>query len=37
MMRQKCVGGWRSTNIESGGGDREFVEGKPGRRITFEM
>jgi hypothetical protein len=33
------VGGWGTTLIEAGGGgvDREFVEGKLGRGITFEM
>jgi len=33
------VGAWRSTLIEVGGGrwGRDFAEGKPGKRITFEM
>jgi hypothetical protein len=31
------VVGWVSTLIEAEGWDRGFPEGKPGRRITFEM
>jgi hypothetical protein len=33
------VGGWGSTLIEAGGRgwDKGFAEGKPGRRIIFEM
>jgi hypothetical protein len=31
--------GWRNTLIEAEGGglDRKFLEGKPGKGITFEM
>jgi hypothetical protein len=28
---------WRNTLIEAEGGDREFVERKPGNRVTVEM
>jgi hypothetical protein len=34
------VGGWRSTLIEAGGGerwDRGFLKGRPGKGKTFEM
>lgn len=31
------MSGWGSTLIEAEGGDREFVEEKLGRVITFEM
>ena len=31
------MGGWKSTLIEVGGGDKGYAEGKPGRGIIFEM
>jgi hypothetical protein len=35
---QEWLGGWGNTLIKAGGGwDRGFVEGKLGKRITFEM
>jgi hypothetical protein len=37
MGSQEWVGGWGNTFIEARGGDRGFLEGKLGRRITFEM
>jgi hypothetical protein len=39
VLRQEWVGRWGSSLIEAGEGgeDRRFVEGKLGRRITFEM
>jgi len=30
------VAGWESTLMEAGG-ERRFLEGKPGKGITFEM
>jgi hypothetical protein len=36
----ECQGGWGSTLIEAGGRVDEiggFLEGKPGKEITFEM
>jgi hypothetical protein len=37
--RQEWVGRWESILIEAGGGgwNRGFLEGKPGKWITFEM
>ena len=42
MLKCKWVGGGQITLIEAremeeGGGDRELVEGKLGRRRTFEL
>ena len=36
MLSQEWVGKWGSTLIEAGGGDRAVVEGKLGKRKTFE-
>jgi hypothetical protein len=39
VVRWEWVSRWESTLIKAGGGrwDREFMEGKPGKGMTFDM